>query len=170
LNYIKFTLFITCLFNIGVAICEPINSDLQISRLAHPEIKYVESLSEEGLSAFQTGRILLLYVSRPDCPFCQKLESDVLYPLIRGKRFDGKVVLREISLSDSLVVGFDSIQGSASGKLARYDIAGTPTLLFLDKNGIELTEKLSGYFSKDFYWSYFEKSIDRAYSRLKASL
>ena len=43
-----------------------------------------------------------------------------------------------------------------------YGVFGTPTLLFLDGAGHEIAERLVGYQSVDFYWSYFERTIASA--------
>jgi len=167
MNIIKFTLLIIILAKFGFVGAAPVAKDSQPSNLDFPEIKYIGSLSRESQLAFREGKVLLLYVSRPNCPYCEKLKNDVLFPLIRGGRFDEKMILREISLNDGSVAGFDNKLATANEILANYEIVGTPTLLFLGENGHELTEKLSGYFSKDFYWSYFENAINRAYKKLR---
>jgi hypothetical protein len=45
-------------------------------------------------------------------------------------------------------------------------VVGTPTLLFLDSGGEELTQRLVGYHSEDFYWYYFDEAIENAKNKL----
>jgi hypothetical protein len=45
-------------------------------------------------------------------------------------------------------------------------VVGTPTLLFLDNKGEELTSRLVGYHSEDFYWYYFDEAIEIARNEL----
>ncbi|MBL4682465.1 MAG: thioredoxin fold domain-containing protein [Pseudomonadales bacterium] len=131
------------------------------------EIVYVSNLAKESAAAVDAGKIFLLYVSRPDCPHCERLKKDVLHPLLKGNRFGEDLVLRELSLVDLAIMGFDNKIQTANELLAKYEIVGTPTLLFLDQNGGQLTDKMSGYFSKDFYWSYFERGIEKAVAELR---
>jgi len=131
------------------------------------EIVYVSNLAKESAAAVDAGKIFLLYVSRPDCPHCELLKRDVLHPLLKGNRFGEDLILRELSLADRAIVGFDNKMQTANKLLVKYEIVGTPTLLFLDQNGGQLTDKLSGYFSKDFYWSYFESGIKKAVFELR---
>lgn len=130
------------------------------------EIIYTKNLAVESAAAVKQGKFFLLYVSRPDCPYCESLKKDVLHPLLKGKRFDHLLVLRELSLVDESVIDFDNKKRTAGSVLAKYEIVGTPTLLFLDEKGEQLTSKLSGYFSKDFYWSYFENGVAKAIAKL----
>ena len=46
------------------------------------------------------------------------------------------------------------------------DVAGAPTLLFLDGQGGALAPAIVGYQSPDFFWSYFETGIQRAHDAL----
>jgi len=166
-KYIKFMFLFSCLIQGALVSGDTINTDTFGIKSDILKIEYVDNLSLEGKAAFRKNKVLLLYVSRPNCPYCEKLKVDVLIPLVRGKRFDDKIVIREISLDDNAIIGFDGKQGTANEILVSYDIVGTPTLLFLNRKGDELTEKLSGYFSKDFYWAYFEKAVRLAVSKLK---
>ena len=167
MTYIKFMFFFSCLIQAALVSGDSITTDAFGIKSDELKIEYVDNLSLEGKAAFRKNKVLLLYISRPNCPYCEKLKVDFLYPLVRGKRFDDKIVIREISLDDKAVIGFDGTQGAANEILVSYDIVGTPTLLFLNRNGNELTEKLSGYFSKDFYWAYFEQAVTLAVAKLK---
>jgi hypothetical protein len=42
----------------------------------------------------------------------------------------------------------------------------TPTLLFLGSDGIELSERLVGIWSEDFYGAFIDNRIDEARKRL----
>jgi hypothetical protein len=45
---------------------------------------------------------------------------------------------------------------------ARYGVSLTPTLLFLNADGIELSERLIGIWSEDFYGGFIDSRIDTA--------
>ena len=143
---------------------------LSILTVNAQEINYAKDLASEANAAGDESKIFLLYVSRPACPYCEKLKQDVLFPLVKGKRFDHILRLREVSLADNNIIGFDGVEVSAGRALSGYKIVGTPTLLFLDRHGRQLTENLSGYFLKDFYWSYLEANIKKAQAKLISQL
>jgi thioredoxin-related protein len=169
-NYLRLLIIFSCLVKFTPVLASPENLGILDFSQGSPKIVYANNLNSEGKSASQKKKVLLLYVSRPDCPFCERLKNDVLHPLIKGKRLDSKILIREISLEDNSVIGFDNQVASAKAILGSYGIEGTPTLLFLDENGFELSQKLSGYSSQDYYWSYFEKAIARARTRLMKEL
>ena len=49
---------------------------------------------------------------------------------------------------------------------SRYEVSLTPTLLFLNADGVEMSEKLIGIWSEDFYGAYIDNRIDEARKRL----
>ena len=55
----------------------------------------------------------------------------------------------------------------STGEFAeRYDVSLTPTLLFLNADGIEMSEKLVGIWSEDFYGGFIDNRIDEAREKL----
>lgn len=112
------------------------------------------------------GKVLILYVSRPSCPYCAQLEKDVLQPLLKDPALMAKITLRELSWTSRIVTGFDEQQHTAAEVITAFGIAGTPTLLLLDGKGHEITERMVGYPSADFYWYYLEEAIKKAHATL----
>ncbi len=49
---------------------------------------------------------------------------------------------------------------------ARYDITLTPTLLFLNGDGIEMSDKLVGIWSEDYYGGFIDNRIDEGREKL----
>lgn len=129
-------------------------------------IQEVVNLASESQQAISQDKVYLLYISRLACPYCARLEKNVLHPMLNNEDYNGQVELRELSWEGGQVIGFD---GKARGSLEiinRYAVFGTPTLLFLDSNGEELTSRIVGYHSEDFYWYYFDEAIENAKNKL----
>jgi thioredoxin-related protein len=126
------------------------------------QIPMVQNLVAEATHAEDNGMVYLLYVSRSACPYCKKLEQNVLFPMRASKSYEDLVDLREISFEGGSVVDFDNKTHPSIDIIRRFDVVGTPTLLFLDSSGAEISERLVGYHSEDFYWYYFEQSIEKA--------
>ncbi len=49
---------------------------------------------------------------------------------------------------------------------SQYGVFVTPTLIFLDSNGVEMTEKLVGFWSWDYFGGFIDNSIDEAREKL----
>lgn len=133
--------------------------------LASP-IQEVQNLASESQQAIARDKVYLLYISRLACPYCARLEKNVLYPLLNNKDYDGQVELRELSWEGGQVIGFDGKAYRSIEIINRYAVVGTPTLLFLDSRGEELTQRLVGYHSEDFYWYYLDEAIENAKNKL----
>ncbi len=135
---------------------------------ASPRILQAADLGRESRAAIAEGRVYLLYVSRPECPYCARLEEQVLLPMLKSGSYEGWLVLRELSWEGSTVIDFSGKKRVPEDLIREYGVTGTPTLLFLDAKGRELTGRLVGYYSEDFYWHYFEKAAESAHDRLQA--
>ncbi len=121
-----------------------------------------ENLAIESLQALEDGKVYLLYVSRPECPYCARLEKNVLHPMMKSHEYDSLVMLRELSMEGGMVTDFDGVAKSSGEITAPLQIIGTPTLFFLGAKGVELAPRMTGYYSEDFYWHYFDKAIKDA--------
>ena len=131
------------------------------------EMRNVTDLREEAAAARSQNLVLLLEFSSDDCPYCRKLEKLFLLPMQRNASYDSKVLIRMISLSDfDTVIDFDGNALTTNDFASRYGVDFTPTLLFLDADGTELSERLVGIWSEDFYGWFIDTRIDEARSRL----
>ncbi|NOR19220.1 MAG: thioredoxin fold domain-containing protein [Xanthomonadales bacterium] len=128
-----------------------------------PEIPQVDDLAEVGKSAVQQGIPTIVFVSRDACPYCRSLRQSVLGPMFAADKFSGRAVLVEVSLDrESLLTNFDGRQltGAEFGEIYRAQI--TPTLLFLDSEGREISKRRVGISNLELYSHYLEKSINEA--------
>jgi len=117
-----------------------------------------------------TGRIILLYVSAPDCVYCKKLEKEIIFPLLRSGDYADKIILRKIEWHGSRsLTDFAGESTKEQDFLIPYDIKATPTLLFLGADGVELHQPLLGYRGGQFYWYYFDAAIKQSNLNLQTS-
>jgi thioredoxin-related protein len=123
-----------------------------------------KNLAREGAQATEQRQIFLLYVSRPKCPYCAALEKEVLMPMLKNSSKMAKLHLRELSWDAAGVIDFQGHERKASDLIEQFAIPGAPTLLFLDGSGRELAPSIVGYYSRDFYWVYFERAVAQAYA------
>jgi thioredoxin-related protein len=106
---------------------------------------------------------MVLEFSSEDCTYCHRLEALFLLPMQRNADYDDKVLLRSISLDEGTsVIDFDGRSIATSEFATRYGVSLTPTLLFLDADGNEISERLVGIWSEDFYGGFIDNRIDEA--------
>ncbi len=136
------------------------------SAMAEEPFTVVSNLPEQCSKAIAEQKVCLIYVSRIGCPYCTKLEADVLMPLTKVEKLTAQVQLYELPWELQSLVTFQHQNDSAGEFIRRYGIVGTPTLLLLDQQGRELSSRQVGYQSEDFYWHYLEQAIVDARAKL----
>jgi thioredoxin-related protein len=126
-------------------------------------MRQVSDLRQEA-EVMRTGKLLLvLEFASEDCPYCHKLEKLFLLPMQRNADYDDKILIRSISLDDDqTVIDFEGRSLATNEFAARYGVSLTPTLLFLNADGIEISERLVGIWSEDFYGGFIDSRIDTA--------
>lgn len=116
-----------------------------------------------GQQARQAQLPILLYVSRSDCTFCRRFETEVLNPLIRSGVVANQVIIRELVSDSRRPITDFSGRSMAPGQLAtEYEANLTPTLLFLDAEGCEIVPRITGYLASDYFSYYLETAIAQA--------
>ena len=127
----------------------------------------VSDLRAEAQIANTNNLILVVEFSSEYCAFCRKLEDLFLLPMQRNAQYNAKVLIRSISLdSYETLVDFQGQTLSTTEFASRYDVSLTPTLIFLNAAGEEMSDKLVGIWSEDFYGAYIDSRIDEARDRL----
>ncbi len=155
----------TCLLMFIVAGCAD-ESEAPVRSIAHAASFAIDSdLSQEQELP------IVVFVSQHGCEFCAALRKQVLFPMIRSRSFEGKAILRELSLDAGfVVVDFDGRSIAGADFARRYTAVITPTLLFLDSDGAEIATKMVGIGNLEFYGFYLEESLKEATSGLAAGL
>jgi len=127
------------------------------------ELISASDLSQDAKLASVGNRVLMIEFSSEDCGYCRLLEDEFLKPMLRNSEYGKKVVIRYISLSDNdSLIDFEGKTVSADEIATKYGVFVTPTLLFLDENGLEVSDKLIGIWSVDFYGGFIDERIDSA--------
>jgi thioredoxin-related protein len=130
-------------------------------------MQQVTDFRQEAEISRAHGLVMVLEFSSEDCTYCHKLEALFLLPMQRNSDYDDKILLRSLSLDEgNSVIDFDGRSITTGEFAARYGVSLTPTLLFLDAYGNELSERLVGIWSEDFYGGFIDNRIDQARQKL----
>ena len=109
----------------------------------------------------------IVFVSRDACPYCRTLREAILSPMLAAGKFEQRGRLVEVSLDETEpFTGLDGELTTAQEFGAQYKAVITPTLLFLDVEGRELSKRRIGISNLELYGFYLNQSIDEALSKL----
>ncbi len=123
-------------------------------------IKDLISFQKEAELARENNMPILIEFSTPWCSYCEALEQQVLEPLIMSQEFKDKIIIRKIEVTDfSTVIGFDGETYTAFEINQKYKVKLYPTLVFLDANGNEISQRIVGITVIDFAAESLEKAI-----------
>ncbi len=127
----------------------------------------VKDLKQDGSLVQKSQRPIMLYVSALGCPYCKRLEKDIIAPMIKSGSYNNRILMRKILWEDSSpIINFEGVEISPGDFLLKYDIMATPSILFLDSKGNEIAKRLNGYRSADLFWYYLDTSIEKAIKNL----
>ena len=117
--------------------------------------------------AQQAGRPIVLMISREHCPYCELLKREVLQPRALHARYQNEIVLREVLIDQGLMLtNFQGRRQDAAEFSQAYGVRFTPTLLFLDPEGNELSERIVGVNTLELFNFYFESAIEEATNKI----
>lgn len=137
---------------------------------AADDVKVVEvdDFQTIGNKADSRRMPILLMFSAEHCTYCQRLEEDFLKPMLRSGEYDDKVLIRKVKIdSFGKLRDFEGNKVSAADFADRYNIYVTPTVVFIDGDGVEVAQKRVGLTTPDFYAGYLDQSIDTALNILR---
>ena len=124
------------------------------------QIERITDLQALGQRARREGKIILLEVEASDCPYCRKLEEEILKPMLRSGDYESNTLIVQLEID-----GYDSIRDwngtetTPAAVSSRYRVFVTPTLLFLDAGGREVSKRIVGINSVDFFGAYVDEAL-----------
>ena len=121
------------------------------------------SLPEAAADATRRGEPLVLLVSLPGCPFCERIRRSHLLPL---QREQGQGVVQLDLGTATSVVDFDGVRRSHDAVVRSWPVTLAPTVLMFDAAGAEIAERLVGAGLADFYAAYLDQRLQTARAAL----
>ena len=125
--------------------------------LVLPIAEDLEALGSSSLSA--TVPILLMY-STEDCPFCARLESEVLGPMRLGGADPERVIVRKVVMEEyETLRDFSGKKRDAESYAVGQGVEVVPTVVLVDEKGNELVPRIVGYQTPGLYETYLDEAI-----------
>ena len=134
-----------------------------LSDISRYEVIEAKDLSKDATLARDQGLVILIEFASGSCEYCRLLEEEFLQPMLIDEDYSNKVIIRTVRLDGyESFIGFRGEPISPGQFASRYNIKVTPTMVFLNANGDELSEKLVGIWSVDYFSGYIDQRIDSA--------
>ncbi|HHH43088.1 MAG TPA: hypothetical protein ENK49_03040 [Gammaproteobacteria bacterium] len=131
-------------------------------------VPLARDLAAEGAQAQRDCVPLLLEFAADDCEYCTLLETEVLDPTLLNRSYDRRVLMRKLVLDrETRIDDFSGKRVSAADLAGHYRVFVTPTLLFVDRHGTELAERMVGVNTLEFYGGYLDQALDAAREKLR---
>lgn len=103
------------------------------------------------------------------CDYCKRLDADLLQPMVRSGDYDDKVLIRKIQVDGTYdLINFNGQKISSDQLSSMYDASLTPTLVFLDANGEEQSERIKGYNTPELFGAYVDRAINELHKAVTA--
>ena len=116
----------------------------------------------------KNDKVLILMLHSENCPYCYKLEKEVLEPIQKQvyfshNKFNDKLLVGKIQIDGNWKIkNYLGVESLPSSFAERYDSDLTPTLLFLDNTGKQLALPIIGLSLME----YFEEQVTEAIGKL----
>lgn len=143
-------------------------AQLSIAEPAHP-IQEVQDLAVLGNQARDAQTPILIMFSQKGCTYCVILEENYLRPMLKSGEYKNKVIIRKIRIdSFDTLRDFNGKEIDADQFASDYRAYVTPTMVFLDHNGLELTKRLMGVGTEGFFADEIDTAITTSLNRLRS--
>jgi len=160
----KFTWLTLPLIAIVLGVSQPATSSINNDVTPHIERSVIEvsNLQQLARQMEKDSLGLVLMFHAEYCEYCERLEEDLLQPMVRSGDYDQKVLIRKIQVDGSYdLIHFDGSRISSEKLSSHYDASLTPTLVFLDAKGVERSEKILGYNTPELFGAYVDRAIEQ---------
>ena len=125
------------------------------------------SLPGAAAASARLSQPLVVLVSLPGCPFCERIRRAHLLPL---QREQGQGVVQLDLGAATSVIDFDGMQRSHDAVVRSWRVTLAPTVLMFDAAGAEIAERLVGAGLADFYAAYLDQRLQTARAALARPL
>lgn len=132
-------------------------------------LQLTDNLQTLGQQVSATSKPLLLMFSQHHCPYCKKLKSEVLEPMLKNPVYLQRIFMRELMIDyGSSLTDFKGKATTGIDLFEEYGMIVTPTIILVDGAGSEIAKRQNGVNTIEMYGWYLDQAIDEAVSRLAA--
>lgn len=111
--------------------------------------------------------VLVLEFHAKHCSYCKQLEEEILRPMLLSGDYNDLVLIKQLALdSENAIKGFDGKLTSGVEMGKKLNIIVTPTLVFLNSKGEEISERIVGINTPEMFGAYVDAAIEEGQKTL----
>jgi thioredoxin-related protein len=130
------------------------------------KVTQVKNIQQLARSADDSKKIIMLEFASDSCSYCDVLENEIVSPMIISGDYP-RVLIRKVMIDRySKVTGFNGKSANGTQIASQYNVVVTPTLLFLNAQNEEVSERIIGVNSLDFFGGYVDKAIETGLQKI----
>lgn len=137
------------------------------------EIQFSQPASFHLTEADEKNKSLpiLVLFSSIYCDYCHFIKEEFLKPMLKSGDYVDKVIIKvvEDDIGDE-VINFKGKLIDSGDFSERYDVTFTPTVIFIDATGQELTERIIGLSNVEYYGGALDEGIEASLLKIKINL
>ncbi|MFV1983394.1 MAG: thioredoxin family protein [Thiohalomonadales bacterium] len=161
-------------FIVPVSVASSTNSEYETDEQQESDnfvetVKMTTNLFADAKIAREKQVPILLLFTQQSCGFCEIVRSDFLRPMLLNREYDSRVLIRQIEFDGDDVINFDGNKVSMDSFMEPYNVGFTPTVIFLDNTGVELTEQIIGITTVHYYGGFLDDNIDMALKKIRSN-
>ncbi len=139
--------------------------------LPHVEILSANDFAALSRDARTSGKVIMLEVSASYCGYCRTLEEEIIKPMLRSGDYERNVLIRKLEIDSYLDIrNFNGEKVTPANLASQYGVFVTPTLIFLDGRGREVSERILGVNSLDFFGAYVDEALQEGHRKIQQNL
>jgi thioredoxin-related protein len=134
-----------------------------------PTVPVVTDLWQLSQQAKAAKLPVVMMFTSDHCPYCVTVEEDFLIPMLISGDYRNKALISKFKIDEyPQVIDFDGQSVPTHIIKNRYNIYLTPTVVFLDYKGRELSPRRIGLTTPDYYGGYLDLSIDESLQKCRS--
>ncbi len=125
------------------------------------EIESVDNFAALTHQAKKNSKVILLEMSATYCGYCKTLEEEIIKPMLRSGDYD-HVLIRKLNIDSHYpMTDLGGVKSSPFQLSSKMGVYVTPTLLFLDGDGNEVSERIIGVNTLEMYGGYVDNALQQ---------
>ena len=117
----------------------------------------------------EKSRGLLLMFYAEHCPYCARMDKEILTPMVISGEYDDRIFIRKLQIDEARnIKDFEGKTVEPSDVSDKYNARLAPTLVFLNYKGEEKAKKMVGINTVELFGAYLDAEIDKLMQNLQA--
>jgi thioredoxin-related protein len=134
--------------------------------LPYVEIQHATDFVVLSKEARSSGKVIMLEMSASYCGYCETLEENIIKPMLRSGDYE-HVLIRKLDIDSHFTINAPDGSRTTPAQFAiQRNVSLTPTILFLDSQGNEVSERILGVNTLELYGGYVDEALKQGYRKI----